>query len=262
MTILTTSYVDYQYLEKKILESDLILVDIDGVIITPPQYLCSSHWYVDYLKNTNATNQSLEFKMKVVDDLYYCMSKTQFILVDQGLVALLNKYSDTHAIVGLTGRTISFHSETQNWIDRVGMEFSNHNFDVFYKDNVSILRSGIIYVGHDPYTSLPWDKGEALGKFIKQYNKKVQNILFIDDMMGNHMHMSKFCNNSDLEFFGLHFTKVATHYDNQFQHETLRLIGEKQFDYLFHNDLAHILSDEEAQKVLHYEACVAREEFL
>jgi len=218
---------DYDHKFRELLEGDydLILVDIDGVIMTPSQYLCSSQWYVSYLPEaasylhkidylfgsylnnfdlyTSYIKPSNELATKITQDLYHCFTATEFKSVDQNLIDALSDLSDKKLVLGLTGRVHSFHDMTASWLNNLGMEFTDNHGDMKIEGYNSQLTSGIIYVGHDEKTALPHDKGKVLDRFIEKMNLNVRKILFIDDFAKNLDHVQQFCDQNQIEFVGI-----------------------------------------------------------
>lgn len=230
----------------KVNEYDLILVDIDGVVMTPTQYLCSSQWYVRYIRETAAHKRETDFKLKVAEDLYYCLRNSEFVPVNADLIEFLSEQSQSNIVLGLTGRVASFHELTEYWLNQVSMTFSNINLQVPFAETDSIFHSGVIYVGHDPDTALPHDKGKVLSSFLKEYDKPIQRILFIDDFRTNLEHVEAFCNENNIDFHGIEFLQVEANYREQYTEEQLQMIGGIQFEKMFRNNELPVISDLEA----------------
>jgi hypothetical protein len=237
---------DFGFLEKQVLETDLILVDLDGVIFTPKQYLCSSYWYANYIHaNKKFVDSKLMAHTELVNTLYECMSRTEFVSVDEYLISKLTSHASTRPIVGLTGRTINFREYTEIALNSLNMKFSDLDIEVYFK-NQSIFRNGVVYVGHDPDTGLPWNKGHALDVFLEEYEGEINSVLLIDDIARNLLHLESYCQNNNLTFTGIHFTKVVDSYESRgITLDLLNVIAELQFHQFFSSKLASNITEDQ-----------------
>jgi len=261
---------DYDHKFKELLEEDydLILVDIDGVIMTPSQYLCSSQWYVSYIPQaasylhqidyvvgsyldnfefyTSYIKPSNELATKITEDLYHCLTTTNFRPVDQNLIEALASLSTSTLVFGLTGRAYDFHNQTASWLNNFDMKFTSAHGDIRVGGYNSQLTSGIIYVGHDEKTALPHDKGKVLNLFIEKLGLNVQKVLFIDDFAKNLDHVQKFCDQNQIDFVGIEYVEYEEALKQSYTTEQLQSIGLAQFHHFFRNENHAILGDQEA----------------
>ena len=240
-------YTDLDLLDELIVSTDLILVDLDGVIFTPQQYLCSSYWYTNYIRaNKKFIDDKLISHSDLVTTLYECMGRTSFVPVDESLILRLTSHSSTKAVIGLTGRIIDFRENTEAALNSLHMRFSDLDIDISFK-NQSVFKNGVLYVGHDPQTGLPWNKGHALDVFLSEYEGAINSVLLIDDIERNLLHLESYCQNNNLAFTGIHFTKVIDSYEaRSLTQELLNVIAELQFQQLFGSkQLSNITGDHE-----------------
>ena len=244
---------------------DIILVDIDGVLLTPEQYLCSSLWYTEFIKSTATINYGIhhlcnqyefcssnikswlpknEYATNLADDLYHCMASTDFIPVNQLLINILAELSQTKLVLGLTGRAHNFHSNTAHWLEAHGMQFTNYTIAID-SHQTSRLEAGIIYVGHDSSTALPHDKGEILGLFLNKMNLIPKRVLFIDDFVKNLANVENYCLLNGIEFTGIHYKEYENDLRDTFTKDEIRMIGSAQYHHFFRTS-GVILSDQAA----------------
>lgn len=217
----------------KLDQYDLVLVDIDGVVISPTQYLCSSQWYVKYIADTDTDDRDTDFKDKISNDLYFCLNNSDFAVVEVELVNFLSELAKTNTVYGFTGRVPSFHGRTEYWLNKVGMEFTEVDSQVRNSDIGSMVHSGVIYVGHNPKTALPYNKGEILGKFLAEYDKEIKSVLFIDDFVKNLEHVEKYCSANGIDFDGIEYTRVKDGFEKAYTPEQLQYIAGVQYTKFF-----------------------------
>jgi hypothetical protein len=68
------------------LEHDLILLDLDDVVLTTKQYVCSSQWYRRYYQ----ANKSLLASDELGKNVYKCMGSSEFSHFNQHSIFLSN----------------------------------------------------------------------------------------------------------------------------------------------------------------------------
>jgi hypothetical protein len=63
-------------------DTDLVLLDIDDVVLTPVQYVCGSVWYGRY----HMANKNVLSPQRLIDDFYKCLNSTQYRPVSAKMV--------------------------------------------------------------------------------------------------------------------------------------------------------------------------------
>lgn len=228
MTISTIPLYNKQYIETLAQNADLILLDIDDVIITPKQYLCSSSWYERY----HALNKHKIDSHHLIEKIYYCMKKTEYEAVNNYLINDMSHLATHKPVLGFTARIISFAEETSTAIKNSNMQFSNINI------NLDTYHNGVIYVGHDKETAKSNNKGVFLKELLaKEQFKDVKSILFIDDTLKNLQDVESEMP-SWITFYGVHFTEVKAKLFCEYTQQQLDGIANDQWqEMLFNNDI-------------------------
>ncbi|AIF80976.1 hypothetical protein I862_02065 [endosymbiont of Acanthamoeba sp. UWC8] len=268
MPVIETSSLDYIFIQGRLLEADLVLVDLDDVILTPAQYICSSTWYAQYIRNTKShINERIEDNSLLTtyfaDILYNCFTATSFNAVDSNLINLLTSLSSKHLVIGLTGRTGLFSEQTGEWLTKLGMKFTESEVEFSNSTDSPIMSNGVIYVGHEIITGLPKDKGKALNEFIKLYPKPIEKIVLIDDIIRNHHHVERFAEEYNIEYLGIYYTKVYNSYFQKgFSLSDLDAIGNIQLFHWLEDQKQAILSDEEAFSIYNKDGLVCSINYL
>lgn len=137
---------------------DLILFDLDDVIFTSAQFLCSSQWYGGYHKK----HQVEYSKNKLIKDFYKCLDGTKYKPVSQELIdGFTVNFEQDKKVFALTARHINFSDETIAQLNSVGMQFTDYTVEA------NSIKKGIIFAGYDPSTAKPNNKGKVLNDLIK-----------------------------------------------------------------------------------------------
>ena len=213
---------------------DLILLDLDDVIFTSTQFLCSSQWYGAYHKRYQLSYS----KDKLIKDFYKCLDSTKYKPVSQELIdGFTSSFEQDKKKFALTARHINFSDETIKQLNSVDMQFTDYTVES------SNLKKGIIFAGYDPLTAKPNNKGKILRDLIKKgIFGEVKSIIFVDDSMRN-LEEVKAEVAKDFDFVGIHYTEVKDTLLNQYSEEELQLMSDFQWNSFNKNNV--IPSNEE-----------------
>jgi hypothetical protein len=200
----------------------LVLLDLDDVVLTTIQYACGSIWYPSHRE----TNKHIKAPHHILEDFYYCASRTEYKPVSSQLIADFSNLPESITVLGFTARSEKFASETIEHTKHVGMKFST----TLQHEDYPSLKDGIIFVGATP-TATPGDKGEALLAFLsKKILTNVQSVFFIDD---NLKHVEEVYHAlQDINLLAVHYTEAKARLDCDFTQEALDIIGPIQFEFL------------------------------
>ena len=216
------------------LNHDLVLLDLDDVVLTTKQYLCGSQWYHRY----HEANKDLLTSEELSDNIYGCMGATEYTHVSLQLIKDFSELSKNKMVFGLTARRIEFASQTDNHLSLLEVKFSENI------PQADLFQNGIIYVGYEPGTAAPNDKGAVLNTFLQNnYFGDVKSIILIDDSLKNLQNVYNALDDG-IEFTGIHYTKVATELSEKFSEDHLEIIGRAQYDHFTQH--GSFLSDEAA----------------
>jgi hypothetical protein len=212
-------------------EYDLILLDLDDVVMTSMQYLCSSSWYSYY----HATNKEVATPIKLIKDLYNCLNTTLYKPVSSSLNEIFSQLSSEKLVLGLTARVAEFSFETSRQIASVNMSFSLvASENNFYFNDKLIIKNGIIFAGYNQSTAKPDNKGFILEQVLNSnILGNIENIVFIDDSLKNLEEVRNTSQELGISFLGIHFTLVKDDLlEQEYLVDAMNDIADTQFHFL------------------------------
>lgn len=220
-------------------KADLILLDIDDVIITPVQYLCSSTWYANY----HAQNKLKLTPHELISDFYKCMNNTNYKVVSDELVKDFTSIINEKPVLGFTARTHHFAQETFNKVQSVGMKFTTK-----YDGTYDYIKNGIIYVGYNLDTVKSNNKGELLNSLLQSKEfLNFKTIIFIDDTLRNIEEVESKLSD-DIYLYNIHYTEAKARLLCDFDEEMLNKISKAQLKHML--AFNEILSNQDALSIL------------
>ncbi|MBM4210983.1 MAG: DUF2608 domain-containing protein [Gammaproteobacteria bacterium] len=227
MSIQTMALYNKQWIINITKNVDLVLLDIDDVIITPKQYLCSSSWYGRY----HTVKKYVLTPHNLIKDFYSCMNKTDYEAVNANLIDDMSYLAKIKPVLGFTARIISFASETNTAIKSSNMKFSK--LDHSFHQNIN---DGIIYVGYNKDTAKSNNKGEFLNNLLEtEQFKNITSILFVDDTLKNLQEVGDAVP-SNIQFYGVHFTEAKAKLFCDYNQKELDVIADYQWQYALSHD--------------------------
>ena len=241
MTISTLALYNKQYVLKIANTADIVLLDIDDVIITPNQYLCSTSWYGRY----HTLNKGILSPHTLIQDFYTCMNRTEYQAVNLDLIEDMSNLANEKSVLGFTARIVSFAPETHSAIKKTGMKFSS------FADNMhENIQNGVIYVGYNIRTGKSNNNGDFLAHLLQMKKfEGVKSILFIDDTLRN-LQEVKDALPSHINFYGIHFTEAKARLFCDYEQKDLDAISDYQFEHMHIDHL--IPSNNEALQNIFY----------
>ena len=219
---------------KLALEHDLILLDLDDVVLTPNQFVCSTQWYYKYYLE----NKDLFIADELVYDIHDCRKNTKYKHVSLQLIQDFSELAKSKIVVGFTARERSFAEETESHLKEVGMSFSYH-----YVQN-NYISNAVVYVGLAPDKKRENDKGLVLKELLdSNVFGNVKSVLLIYDSSKNIDNVNKALSD-DIKFTSIHYTEVNDRLLKDYTEEQLMFIGDRQFRYFSQTGM--FLSNNEA----------------
>lgn len=225
-------------------DHDLVLLDIDDVICTTSQYLCSSQWYYRYHKSYENILTSEE----LTGSIYRCMDASEFVAVSEQLIKDFSALAKSKMVYGLTARRISFANKTDEHLAKVEMSFTENipkkltneeqsesaslskNGEA-KTDLNSYIQNSVVYVGYKPGTARPDDKGVLLDKLIaNNFFGDISSVLLIDDSLHNLQNVFNALSD-EIHFTGIYYTKVNSDLLRNYTEGELLILGEAQFNH-------------------------------
>ncbi len=209
---------------KRVANNDtLIVFDVDEVLLHPKDAILSgdnSRWsYLDtYADKHNDVVIDYE-KLEIV--LSFCIERTN---VDKNMQDVINYIANqnikalalTHCEFGKmpAGGNVNYAS-IEEWREgdllKIGIDFtklSQLNTECYREllllgdGETALLYNGIIFTNGN-------DKGECLEAALKNINLHPSTIVFIDDHVRNLTSVREFCEDSSINFYGIHYTAAA-----------------------------------------------------
>ena len=230
------------YISPLVESADITLIDIDDVILTTPQFACSTQWYGRF----RAANKDILSSSELASQVNKCFSSTNFTAVSSEFNDYFSNYAQNHLVIGLTARKATNAAETSAQLLQVQMRFSQNIMDNYY------LKNGIIYVDFDMNTVSPNDKGKVLAHLLEQgaFGEDIHSINFIDDSKKN-LDNVKNALGDEYDFIGIHYIEVQSKLTKAFSEVELEIIGEYQLRYF--NSYGIFPSNEHALTLFHQE---------
>lgn len=221
----------------------LILLDIDDTLLIPAQMLGTDIWFTkrleQYQKQCADPSAALD---KALGDWQAVRHLTDVKIVEEGTEKVIKLMQDRKwTVMGFTTQGLALTTRTIIQLNSLGINLSRTppSDPDYYFINGSrgvIFRSGILFTSGS-------NKGDALVKFLNHISLRPKKIVFINDKASHLEDLEKGAASLNIPFIGLRYTYSDDRVAN-YQEEIAQIQWER-------SSFSHILSDEEARKVIH-----------
>lgn len=222
--------------------STLIVLDVDNTLIEPIQELGTDQWF--YRRIEQYRNEGLEWRpatKKALSEWMAIQSITKVREVEPGTAKLIRRLQDEgYTVMGCTTRGLGLSTRTIEQLKSVGIDLT---ITAPTKDEVFLINTrGILYRGGIIFTAGS-HKGHAFYKFLDKIRYKPKNVVFIDDKVKHVIQLEEESMKRGIPYVGLRYGYLD---------EKVRNFDKELTDLQFEH-FGHILSDEQAHKLLQRE---------
>ncbi|MDP1609214.1 MAG: DUF2608 domain-containing protein [Chlamydiales bacterium] len=215
----------------------LVLVDIDDTLLVPVQTLGADVWFLYQLQKNKHERDPLDKTLAQWEAIRHL---TRMKIVEPGsekIVSALQKKNIR--VMGLTTQGLALATRTIQQLLDHQIDLSKtapSQKDHYFNNGQGVLyRKGVLFTSGTP-------KGPALRKLLDLMGMSPKKIVFINDKKTHLLDVATAAKELGIEFIGLRYS-----YSDERVRNFLPELAEVQFH---HSNFSHILSDEEAAKIL------------
>lgn len=232
----------FSEIKKYIKPNSLVILDIDDTLLIPAQMLGTDVWFRHRIK------QHEEKGLPPEEALYTAVAEWEAIrnitpieIVEKGTDKVIEDIQKEQiTVMGLTTQALTLTRQTTRQLRFINidlMKSAPYDQDLFFSNGLGVLyHKGILFTAGTP-------KGEALLKFLDAINKHYDHVVFINDKASHLTDVEVVLKAKNIDFIGLRYS-YSDAKNSQFRKE----IADIQWK---HSSLGRILSDKEAEELLH-----------
>jgi hypothetical protein len=221
----------------------LVILDIDDTLLLPTQTLGTDAWFLHRLKY-HQDNQAPAALDKALAEWEAIRHLTHVKIVEEGtekVIEAMQKRGIT--VMGLTTQGLALATRTINQLRTLHIDLTKTApapEDHYFINQQGVLyRQGVLFTSGSP-------KGPALLKLLAILNYCPEHVIFINDKATHLKDVESSVIEKGIDFLGLRYNYSDERVAN-FNPE----IAEIQWK---HSTFMHILSDQEAEEILNYQA--------
>lgn len=231
----------FNQLANFITDDTLVLVDIDDTLLIPCQTLGTDAWFCERLKHYKTIECNHEIALdRALADWEGIRHLTKIKIVETGSEKIVDQLQKKNVtLMGLTTQGLALTTRTINQLLSLAIDLSKTaptKKDYYFYNHQGILfRKGILFTSGSP-------KGEAVLLFLNLIDFHPKHIVFINDKATHLKDVETIVEEKGIRFTGLRYSysdnRVSSYRSD---------IANIQWN---HSSFNHILSDEEAEKLL------------
>lgn len=215
----------------------LVLLDIDDTLLVPVQTLGADVWFQYQLQKNKHERDPLDKTLAQWEAIRHL---TQMRIVEPGTEKVISALQKKNIyIMGLTTQGLALATRTIQQLLDHQIDLSKtapSDKDHYFNNGKGVLyRKGVLFTSGTP-------KGPALRKLLDLIGMSPKKIVFINDKKTHLLDVATAAKELGIEFIGLRYN-----YSDERVRNFSSELAEVQF---YHSNFSHILSDEEAAKIL------------